>query len=135
MKLPRVRFTVRRLMVAVSVVGLALGGWLTYRRWVVYREKAAWHAAQEGWARFYLGGGMAVIRMADGRVEEVNGPVAVRTPTADGGLTEFTIPPTPGYDAETLTRRADHHARFRRKYEHASARPWLAVVPDPPGPH
>ncbi len=134
MRLPRVRLTVRRMMVVVAVVAVALAGGLTYRRWAVYRERAAGHAHAEQLARFLLGGGIAVIRGADGRVEEVNGPVAVRTSEAGGGLTEFMILPTPGYDAVALGRRAAYHARLRRKYERASARPWLPVEPDPPGP-
>jgi hypothetical protein len=40
MPLPRVRFTVRRLMVAVAVIGLACGLW---RRSAAYAEKARYN--------------------------------------------------------------------------------------------
>ena len=38
MRLPRVRFTVRRMMVAVAVVALALAGGAWWRRTTVVRE-------------------------------------------------------------------------------------------------
>jgi hypothetical protein len=34
----------------------------------------------------------------------------------------------------TATRRAEHCAELKRKYERAAARPWLSVEPDPPDP-
>jgi hypothetical protein len=50
MKSPRVRFTVRRmLVVAVTTIGLAVGGIVApdlYRRWCNCREKADYHAAR-----------------------------------------------------------------------------------------
>jgi hypothetical protein len=45
------------------------------------------------------------------------------------------IPPAP--PALGFRRRAEmaaYHARMRRKWEHAAARPWLSVDPDPPPP-
>jgi hypothetical protein len=41
MKFPRLRFTVRRLMAAVAIVALAFHVEQTWRRWLFYRERAA----------------------------------------------------------------------------------------------
>ena len=47
MRLPRVRFTVRRMMVAVAVLALPLGAERTWRRCSYCRERAGHHANQE----------------------------------------------------------------------------------------
>jgi hypothetical protein len=41
---PRLRFTVRRLMVAVAIIGVVLGYWLTRERWAIFRGRADYHA-------------------------------------------------------------------------------------------
>src|SRR4051812_7932335 len=51
MRLPRLRFTVRRLMVVVAVVALALGYGQARRRWARYRIEAAYHAYWEAVCR------------------------------------------------------------------------------------
>jgi hypothetical protein len=47
MSFPRLRFTVRRLMVAVAVVAVLLGAFSLLRRASYCMDRAAWHAAQE----------------------------------------------------------------------------------------
>jgi hypothetical protein len=42
MRLPRVRFTVRRMMIAVAVVAVLIEGEFTRRRIVEYRDRANW---------------------------------------------------------------------------------------------
>jgi hypothetical protein len=49
MKLPRMRFTVRRLMIAVAVVGLVYGAFTMWMRSQRFSEKAANHARIEVW--------------------------------------------------------------------------------------
>ena len=40
MRFPRVRYTVRRLMVAVAIVALLTWGEQSRRRWVLYRQRS-----------------------------------------------------------------------------------------------
>ncbi len=134
MRLPRPRFTVRRMMIAVAVVALLVGSEMTRRRWAYFRAIAHSYAGAEEFDRFLLGGGTAIVRMEDGQVSEIHGPLSFRSGAEGGGSIEVTGDPSPGYDAESLRRRADYHAQLRRKYERAARYPWLAVVPDPPKP-
>src|SRR4051812_17976430 len=45
--MPRLRFTVRRMMVAVAIVGVVLGGVLLRQRSLAYRMQARWWAGLE----------------------------------------------------------------------------------------
>src|SRR4051794_25580835 len=51
MRLPRVRFTVRRMMVAVAVAALALGAEATRRRWASFQVMAKDLAQKEAQCR------------------------------------------------------------------------------------
>jgi hypothetical protein len=100
----RVRFTVRRMMVVVPLIGalagVALRGasllWLS----VEYQVLAEKHAA--------------LAQSAPGRVSvaHVSGKVL----------------------AEWWSPRREYHLRMKEKYEQAAGEPWLPVEPDPPEP-
>jgi hypothetical protein len=47
MRLPRVRFTVRQMMVAVAFFAVVTGATVIVRRHRIYRVRAAFHAQQE----------------------------------------------------------------------------------------
>jgi hypothetical protein len=57
-----------------------------------------------------------------------------------GGESEVPpAPPPPGFHLSTemaahYARMSAYHARMKRKWKHAAARPWLPVEPDPPAP-
>jgi hypothetical protein len=87
MRLPRM--TTRRWTIAVAVVALLLGAYVTWHRAVHFIRLAALHAAEAQMIR--------------------------SSPSDDPRL-------------------ADYHEGLARKYERASARPWLLVDPDPPEP-
>ena len=46
MRLPRARFTVRRMMVAVAIVGVILGEFAAGVHWERNRQETAWQAAR-----------------------------------------------------------------------------------------
>jgi hypothetical protein len=104
MKLPRVRFTVRRMMVAVAVAAMTLApvAYLERRR-ERFTSLAAFHASQvvgyeidgSGWRPVFIG--------RDGR------PVSHQKGERDLW-----------------------HSRLKQKYEEAALRPWAPVLPDPP---
>src|SRR5262245_20086224 len=47
MQRPRVQLTIRQLMVAIVLAALVLGYLAARRRWIYYRERAAFHRQQE----------------------------------------------------------------------------------------
>jgi hypothetical protein len=130
MRLPRMRFTVRRMMIVVAFVGVLLAAglearWLhrKYREYVtrasidsygerLYREWAAWDIKREADLR--------------SKVEKY----------WQGGLDDWALHMADyhGQKAAKFTLWADYHARMKAKYEAAARRPWLDVEPDPPEP-
>ena len=109
MRLPRLRFTIKRMMTVVAMVAVIIGGtqsWLRMRkaraREKVYRYMAGYHAMHE----------RAVV-------------IAARQGSATAGPEELV----------RLSREwSDFHAAMKRKYEHALAHPGVAIPYDPPYP-
>jgi len=109
MWLPRVQFTVRRMMVAVAVVGLLLAtGMWAAKMWRLsrgHRAITSSHATLEAEVRFWVA-----------EWERCPGS-ALRTQMM-------------GEQA----RKADNSRRMMLKYDRAACYPWLPVAPDPPEP-
>jgi hypothetical protein len=104
MRLPRVRFTVRRMMVAVAVVGLLAGlGVEGERRRERFREEAIHHF---------------VIRSDGERARRLWAQLPTvfheRVAAIDAWLS--------------------YHERMEEKYDRAASFPWLPVAADPPEP-
>jgi hypothetical protein len=54
MRRPRLRFTIRQILVAIALAALALGYLQARRRWAYYREQAAFHRQEERlWSERY----------------------------------------------------------------------------------
>ena len=111
MKLPRAKFTVGRLMLAVAFFSVGLHVGLSYRRSGEYGRAARFHARAAE---------MAVIRARDVGSGEAN---------------------LHGYTDEEKLRVVDQARRFaaysgrmKTKFEWAALFPWLPVAPDPPTP-
>ena len=102
------RMTTRRLMIAVAVVAIGLYGTIISWRLAVYRQRAA------------LYGQLANVSREFARLP----PNAV-IPKGNGGFART---------GRTAAIWADHYAALSRKYNQASAHPWLSVEPDPPPP-
>jgi hypothetical protein len=106
MRLPRVRFTVRRLMIMSAVVAVSFAAWIeTKRRSVEYEIRAMDHALK---ASVYKGN-------------------STRPDT--WVHLELDRPPPPP-DPAMLA----YHAAMASKWSDAASRPWLPVEPDPPEP-
>ncbi len=105
MKLPRVRFTIRRIMVAVAIVAMLFIGVVLWRRSQEYRRRAESHDLLL-WSAL---------------------PVAIDEAASPGRLGG-------GLSVGGLLRRAKYHHEMSRKYWWAAARPWVSVDPDPPPP-
>ena len=126
MPLPRVRFTVRRMMIVVALVAVLLGGAsavdrLTRRQAAFARRAVAWETRRE---------------IYDGGVWELRCGRYAGDESILGKSGSYT-PPTPETRAVLIAR---FHAlttycdAMKRKYERAAARPWYPVEPDPPRP-
>jgi len=116
MRIPRVRFTVRRMMIAVAVVGIMLGTEKLWRAHVLYAERASYHAGL--------------------RTHFLQSPASVAyweqrwTSQREGLKGSYSWPDGPPF----VTAIAAYHDRLRAKWERASRLPWLPVAPDPPEP-
>jgi hypothetical protein len=112
MKVPRVRFTMRLMMVAAAVVGTVLG----LAHW--FESRAAWLRARRDFHSDRWTLTIVEPRGEDGRV---TGPLQV---------TEYGGRPVDGLRA----RRELWNYRMFKKYIKAAENPWLPVEPDPPEP-
>jgi hypothetical protein len=73
MPLPRVRFTVRRLMVAVAVAGLAVGGYVLRWRAVEYHRLSTVYAEMEGQEGKRMANWMAARNYRRNRISPLSG--------------------------------------------------------------
>jgi hypothetical protein len=111
MPLPRVRFTVRRTMVAVAVAASAFYGLILWRQAAEYRAKADAYELR------------ALEDSLNARAATSNAFDARREPTAAQTA-----------ERRSLERRADHERRLSHKYDRAARYPFLPVALDPPEP-
>jgi hypothetical protein len=134
MRRPRMRFTVRRMMVVVAAFGVVLGGWLEVSRLArvstARRRDAASYAASEALARKFA-------RQSSRFAQELLGvarssrPSAVQSDFSQRLELEASIAEE---SAARSQRNADHWAMMKKKYERAARFPWSSVGPDPPPP-
>jgi hypothetical protein len=118
MRLPRMRFTIRRMMVAIAVVAAILG--LIEERRARFRRISLAHTREQ--ANLNLTD-LDVYLIIEPRQTGANpSPSTIK---AEAARMRATIP---------FSRFLDHHARMAEKYQRASSRPWLLVASDPPAP-
>ena len=109
MALPRMRFTIRRLMVAVAVLAMVIGAIEGLRRRRESFEERAKMFAQ---------------KVSDAFNDEQNYRMSHRSSTF-------------AYDPRTTSaynQLVEHYSALQEKYQQAAARPWLPVAPDAPEP-
>jgi Tfp pilus assembly protein PilX len=133
MPMPRVRFTVRRMMIAVAVVAVLIGVGLQIRRAIRfsrlsanYLELAAMDAEYE-----------SILRKRERNHREL---AEIERESADK-FQQSSIVELWRRLAQEDTDRADkfkllaeYHASMKAKYQAAARRPWLHIEPDPPRP-
>jgi hypothetical protein len=129
MQIPRVRFTIRLLMIVVAVVSVFLTAARTVYLWRHYQALAAMHASKEvNYIR--------EVQQAERKQEWV-----ARVARSDNlqsatvrGSTWDRFATAAGAAAHDLRRLAADESRLKCKYERAARHPWLPVEPDPPEP-
>jgi hypothetical protein len=125
MRLRRVRFTLRAMLIAVASIALVLGGWRLLWLRSIYQKTAIAHAAYEHLARTMQ------------RFVEDEGKDERELEIAFGMNVEperEEVKAKRAADARVNHRTADYHAALKHKYEQAASRPWVPVAPDPPPP-
>jgi hypothetical protein len=113
MPLPRVRFTVRRMMVAVAVIALVMGTVEGLRRRRESFQRRAKMFAQK-----------VSVAIMDEQIYRMN-----RRSNRPGSMFYYDNRTSVAYD-----QLVEHYDTLRLKYEQATARPWLFVAPDPQEP-
>jgi hypothetical protein len=119
MRMPRFRFTVRRMMMAVALLSVAFGLEQMRRKRSLYIEEAAKWSWLE---RLNLDYEYTYENYASRR--EANG----RGPSREKEVSENRV------KAKHYRSRAIEAGMLRRKYLHAARYPWLPVAPDPLAP-
>ncbi len=118
MRLPRIRFTIRSMMVAVIVLGLASWAFARYQRWSYY-DTGWWEAEREIWR-----GDVTIYR----EQESVCFPDHTLEIDRDTGLLVTWIRGTAGrvQEAERITGHNDHVAEYIRSHAlpKNSLKPW-----------
>ena len=135
----RVRFTVRRFMVAVAIVALVLGGIteaVRLRRLAVgYRLAAREHDSRE---QSSLLEAKLQDLIAEGHrtyASEIRERFESRRIWNEpGARKQAMLGEWASDDAAFYRRQAAYHAGLKRRYERAASRPWESLTPDPPPP-
>ena len=132
--MPRFRFTIRWMMVAVAILGVVFAG-LQFRQIAVkHATRAVRHAEQEAVIRERLDtiwedtrDGTHILRNRDTSTLTLDPPGFV--------FGFFTSGFPDGFRSlEGWHRLAAWHGALKRKYDHAARYPWLPVAPDPREP-
>lgn len=117
MRVPRFRFTLRALMIAVATLTVLASGEQTRRRWELYRSRYRCY----GWAE-------EAFRDCENEVFSY----CVLSPPSEEERREWKAGVS-GRRAHSL-RTAEYFAKLKRKYARAMLRPWEDVPPDLPPP-
>jgi hypothetical protein len=135
MWLPRLRFTVRRMMVAVATLSLLLGIVIESLRLLRLRANylslAAVHARE-----------IASLNLTEHKMQESRDALKVRgigflDPSGFLGPNSYLLGPYKrivsfeNYMGKLSIRRR-WHERMKEKYERAASRPWITAEPEPP---
>jgi hypothetical protein len=133
MRMPRVRFTVRRLIVAIAVIAILLAVGPQIRRTIHLSRLSAGFARRAAMHDEYES-----IWREDERKwrerEEDDRQLADQSDLRSVADFWREQAERSAVRAEKRKALADYHARMKAKYNAAARRPWLDVEPDPPPP-
>jgi tetratricopeptide (TPR) repeat protein len=153
MRLPRVRFTVRRLMAVVAALALVLGVSIEAIRLSRQRDRYLKLASENGQSEIVYRT-LERSQLALAQIDESSAELSwrIRRPVIpfvypddahipEKDLTSARIARKKSDDAKSARAQAklhhetaEYHAGLKQKYLAAAARPWLSLGPDPPPP-
>lgn len=129
MRLPCVRYTVRRLMVAAGVTLLALGAGIVWLRNPHRVRLAKLRSEYSSKAEFH-----GALERDFARLTEVQAfSKAHGTSIREGRTVHFLVAQRPELVPRYL-KLSRYHGSLKQKYWRAASYPWLPVSPDPPAP-
>jgi len=167
MRLPRTQITLRRMMVMVALIGVALGVFVGVRTERLRRNylgsakrfgeleiaarleeqlfdlRAGWHkksmATSARMAAFALKSQQDLDGLSPGRrLEDLDDISPVMQIYLEHAITQGTYHSEQAAEyrarAALAVKRANYFSQLKQKYEHATARAWVRVEPDPPIP-
>jgi hypothetical protein len=118
MQVPRARFSIRRIVIAIAIVAVAIAGAQTYRRWLDYKKRFRAYAAYESFLR-----------------EEYLWQQSLDDPQLElCGMVKWDKEDIRRFKAESARfdrENLDYFHRMSEKYALAMTHPWLPVEPDP----
>ena len=138
MRPPRVRFTIRRILLVVAIVALLLTGGEMRARSRNFNRQAVAHAAEEEQCRHVL-----EVRAGDidDDLQEEKDCLKQAESTVGGACHTLWVDlaararervEQDRQQLAALREQRDHHRTLKEKYEWAAAHPWERVGPDPP---
>jgi hypothetical protein len=139
MRLPRVRFTIRSMMVAVAALALLIGADRLLRRSTRYREMVSHFGQLETASRNLQ---RTAERSSQRHTEWARSQVEGWGPFNDDQHRASVVAQTKdwveaGYlrqEATAYAAEADWYSQLRRQYERAASHPWEPLAPHPPRP-
>lgn len=130
MGLPKLKFSIRTVLIVVAVLALGLGGYDGWRRSVVYQRHASYHADR-----------LRVVEWLTEELAACDEADSMRFGYSGGDrdrFWQFSADTELGMPAAefraVLGRLRSHHEGLARRYRRASYFPWISVPPDPPEP-
>jgi hypothetical protein len=130
MRIPRIRFTLRWMMIAVAIAGLIIGAETLRRRGDSFRRRSAYHAAEVATSHRN-----AEDLRHDEEVAREQRTFAYRVgDETTGPMDLLDRIKQRQKDRSAMKGRIAWHESMERKYARAASRPWLSVEPDTPEP-
>ena len=135
--MPRFRFTVRRMMVAVAIVSILIGAEAMRRRREVLASKASSSRLRQGvnqrmveeWDRL-MPKVIRIVRESERLASSRPGDDEAKRSLSKTERKYQSVT----REVKTYERNARHWQMVAEKYERAARYPWLPVAPDPPEP-
>ena len=138
MRAPRVRFTVRWMMVAVATLAMIGGVVRCAKSRAECLRRAEDHAFSEALYREQVENAKDGLEHARRGTANAEGDeaMALFDPTSIKEVRDFWVKETARWESmlAAFRRLRDHHSKLARKYTGAASRPWSLVSPDPPEP-
>jgi hypothetical protein len=143
MRLPRIRFTVRRIMLIVAITAVALGAndlRLRYQRYRALSSVHEWTGRScSTMAERHAATAAGNEREAERLRAAIRSDRESKHPQVVQGILQIAANTAAQAEVERAAERkfrarAQFHEALRVKYERAARRPWILVEPDPPEP-
>jgi hypothetical protein len=126
MRLPRVQFTVRRMMVAVAIVAAMFAIQRMYQHWSRCQRRSAYHDQRRAIFTSLADNGVKVFDIAIAIPNHASTKLGMALGLLDQQNGEERV--------HSLAESIQYHTDMREKYDRVAWYPWSPIMPDPPPP-